>query len=61
MRASIARGSTSTPGRRVRGALVSVETGLAVIVAIGAGLLLKTVHNLTALQVLDILWRQAMY
>jgi len=45
---STARGSTSTPGRRVRGALVSVETGLAVIVAIGAGLLLKTVHNLTA-------------
>ena len=45
---STQRGSTSTPGRRVRGALVSLETALAVIVAISAGLLLRTVHNLTA-------------
>jgi predicted permease len=42
------RGSTGTTRQRVRGALVMAEIGLAVIVVVGAGLLLRTVHNLTA-------------
>jgi putative ABC transport system permease protein len=42
------RGSTGTIRHRVRRALVIAETALAVIVVVGAGLLLRTVHNLTA-------------
>jgi putative ABC transport system permease protein len=42
------RGSTGTTHQRVRGALVMAEIGLAVIIVVGAGLLLRTVHNLTA-------------
>jgi predicted permease len=42
------RGSTATGRRRVRVAIVMAETALAVIVLSGAGLLLRTVHNLTA-------------
>ena len=45
---STPRGSTSATRPRVRGALVTAETALALIVAVGAGLLLRTVHNLTA-------------
>ena len=42
------RGSSGTIRRHVRRALVIAETALAVIVVVGAGLLLRTVHNLTA-------------
>jgi predicted permease len=42
------RGSSDTTRHRVRRALVMAETALAVIVVVGAGLLLRTVHNLTA-------------
>jgi predicted permease len=42
------RGSSGTTRHRVRRALVIAETALAVIVVVGAGLLLRTVHNLTA-------------
>jgi putative ABC transport system permease protein len=42
------RGSTGTIRHRVRRALVIAETALAVIVVAGAVLLLRTVHNLTA-------------
>ena len=42
------RGSIGTTRHHVRRALVMAETALAVIVVIGAGLLLRTVHNLTA-------------
>jgi predicted permease len=41
------RGSSGTTRHRVRRALVIAETALAVIVIVGAGLLLRTVHNLT--------------
>lgn len=41
------RGSSGTR-HHLRGGLVMVETALTVIVAVGAGLLLRTVHNLTA-------------
>jgi len=41
------RGSSDTR-HRLRRALVALETALTVIVAVGAGLLLRTVHNLTA-------------
>lgn len=41
-------GSSGTAGHRLRRGLVMAETALAVIVAIGAGLLLRTVQNLTA-------------
>jgi predicted permease len=43
-----ARGSSGTTRHQVRRALVMAETALAVIVVVGAGLLLRTVHNLTA-------------
>lgn len=46
--ASATRVSSSRTGRRVRVALVIAETALAVIVAGGAGLLLRTVQNLAA-------------
>ena len=42
------RGSSGTARHHVRRALVMAETALAVIVVAGAGLLLRTVHNLTA-------------
>ena len=42
------RGSSGTTRHQVRRALVMAETALAVIVVVGAGLLLRTVHNLTA-------------
>ena len=42
------RGSAGTTRHRVRRSLVVAETSLAVIVVVGAGLLLRTVHNLTA-------------
>ncbi len=42
------RGSSGTARHHVRRALVMAETALAVIVVVGAGLLLRTVHNLTA-------------
>jgi predicted permease len=42
------RGSAGTTRHHVRRALVMAESALAVIVAVGAGLLLRTVHNLTA-------------
>jgi predicted permease len=42
------RGSTGTTRHYVRRALVMAEIALAVIVVVGAGLLLRTVHNLTA-------------
>jgi predicted permease len=42
------RGSSGTARHQVRRALVMAETALAVIVVVGAGLLLRTVHNLTA-------------
>jgi predicted permease len=45
------RGSSGTPRHNLRRALVMAETGLAVIVVVGAGLLLRTVHNLTAADV----------
>jgi predicted permease len=41
------RASTGTTGHHVRRALVMAEIALAVIVGAGAGLLLRTVHNLT--------------
>ncbi len=41
------RGSDGTSRHQVRHALVIAETALAVIVVVGAGLLLRTVHNLT--------------
>jgi predicted permease len=41
-------GSSGTTRHRLRGALVMAQTALAVIVVVGAGLLLRTVHNLTA-------------
>jgi predicted permease len=44
--ASSPRGSAGTTRYRLRRALVTLETALAVIVIIGAGLLLRTVHNL---------------
>ena len=40
-------GSSHTPRHRLRRALVVAQTALAVIVVVGAGLLLRTVHNLT--------------
>ena len=42
------RGSSGTARHHVRRALVIAEISLAVIVVAGAGLLLRTVHNLTA-------------
>jgi predicted permease len=42
------RGSSGTTRHRVRRAIVMAETALAVIVVIGAALLLRTVRNLTA-------------
>jgi putative ABC transport system permease protein len=42
-----ARGLAGTTRHHVRRALVTAETALAVIVVVGAGLLLRTVHNLT--------------
>jgi predicted permease len=42
------RGSTGTTRHHIRRALVMAEVALAVIVVVGAGLLLRTVHNLTA-------------
>src|SRR4029450_5489713 len=42
------RGSSGTARQHVRRALLIAETALAVIVVVGAGLLLRTVHNLTA-------------
>jgi putative ABC transport system permease protein len=42
------RGSSSTTRQHVRRVLVMAETALAVIVVVGAGLLVRTVHNLTA-------------
>jgi len=42
------RGATSAARHLVRHGLVIAETALAVIVVVGAGLLLRTVHNLTA-------------
>ena len=42
------RGSSGTIHHRLRRALVIAETALAVIIVVGAGLLLRTVHNLTA-------------
>jgi predicted permease len=42
------RGSSGTTRHQVRGTLVIAETALAVIVVVGAGLLLRTVRNLTA-------------
>ena len=42
------RGTTSAARHLVRHGLVIAETALAVIVVVGAGLLLRTVHNLTA-------------
>jgi predicted permease len=42
------RGATGRIGGKVRRALVIAETALAVIVVVGAGLLLKTVRNLNA-------------
>jgi predicted permease len=42
------RGSSGTTRHRLRRALVMAETALAVIVVIGAGLLLRTFQNLTA-------------
>ncbi|MQA31102.1 MAG: FtsX-like permease family protein [Luteitalea sp.] len=42
------RGSSGATRHHVRRALVTAETALAVIVVVGAGLLLRTVHNLTA-------------
>ena len=41
-------GSSGTTRHRLRRAVVMAQTALAVIVVIGAGLLLRTVHNLTA-------------
>ena len=43
-----ARGSSGASRHHLRRGLVMVETALTVIVAIGAGLLLRTVHNLTS-------------
>jgi len=40
-------GSSRRPRRRLRLALVMSQTALAMVVVIGAGLLLRTVHNLT--------------
>ena len=45
------RGSSGTTRHHVRRALVIAETALAVIVVVGAGLLLRTVQNLTAVDV----------
>jgi predicted permease len=45
------RGSSGTTRHRLRRALVVAETALAVIVVVGAGLLLRTVHNLTTVDV----------
>ena len=45
--ASGARGSTGPGGHVVGRGLVMAETALAVIVVVGAGLLVRTVHNLT--------------
>ena len=42
------RGSSGATRHHVRSGLVMAETALTVIVAVGAGLLLRTVHNLTA-------------
>ena len=42
------RGSTGTTRHRLRRSLVIAETALAVVVVAGAGLLLRTVRNLTA-------------
>jgi predicted permease len=42
------RGSSGTTRHHVRRAVVMAETALAVIVVVAAGLLLRTVHNLTA-------------
>jgi predicted permease len=44
---SSSRGSSGTTRHHIRRALVMAETALAVIVVVGAGLLLRTVHNLT--------------
>jgi putative ABC transport system permease protein len=41
-------GSSGTTRHRLRRGLVVTQTALAVIVVVGAGLLLRTVHNLTA-------------
>jgi predicted permease len=41
-------GSSGTTRHRLRRGLVMAQTALAVIVVVGAGLLLRTVHNLTA-------------
>jgi predicted permease len=43
---SVLGGSSGTAGHRLRRALVVTETALAVIVVVGAGLLLRTVDNL---------------
>ncbi len=45
---SAARGSSGVIRRHVRRVFVVAETALAVIVVVGAGLLLQTVHNLKA-------------
>ena len=45
------RGSSGTTRHHVRRALVMAETALAVIVVVGAGLLLRTVQNLAAVDV----------
>ena len=45
---SATRGSSGMIRRRARRGFVIAETALAVIVAVGAGLLLRTVHNLKA-------------
>jgi predicted permease len=45
------RGFTGSTRHHLRHALVISETALAVIVVVGAGLLLRTVHNLTAVDV----------
>jgi putative ABC transport system permease protein len=45
------RGSSGSPRRHLRHALVITEIALAVMVVVGAGLLLRTVHNLTAVDV----------
>jgi len=46
---SAQRGSTGTTRHQLRRALVVAEVALAVIVVVGAGLLLRTVYNLTAI------------
>jgi predicted permease len=50
LKESGAKGATAAARHRIRGALVTAEVALAVMVVIGAGLLVRTVSNLTAVE-----------